>query len=102
MKNRSALRIVATLVLASALVSCAGPNSVAHLPDAQGHVAGFWQGLWNGLTLSFAFFISLVNHDVQVYEVHNNGGWYNWGFVMGNGVFWTLISMHGSLRRSRS
>jgi len=25
--------------------------------------------------------------NVRFYEVHNNGGWYNFGFVLGAGLF---------------
>ena len=32
------------------------------------------------------FFISLFNDTVNVYEIHNNGNWYNFGFVLGAGV----------------
>jgi len=29
------------------------------------------------------FMISLFNRGVQFYDVHNNGGWYNFGFILG-------------------
>ena len=29
------------------------------------------------------FIISLFNKSVEVYEVHNNGGWYTFGFLLG-------------------
>jgi len=35
------------------------------------------------MILPFSFVVSLFNSDVSVYEVHNNGGWYNCGFVLG-------------------
>lgn len=33
-----------------------------------------------------AFLISLFVDTVHMYEVHNNGGWYNFGFVLGSGI----------------
>lgn len=45
--------------------------------------AGFWMGLWHGLISFVTFIISLFNHDVNIYEVNNNGGWYNFGFILG-------------------
>jgi hypothetical protein len=66
------------------LAGCApGANELAHSADAKGVVAGFWRGLWNGVIAPVTFIISLFNPKVQMYEVHNNGGWYNFGFIFG-------------------
>ena len=46
---------------------------------------GFWHGLWHGLILPFAWIVSLFNSDVAVYAIYNNGGWYDFGFVIGVG-----------------
>jgi hypothetical protein len=68
--------------------SCApGPNDLEKTPNAEGKVAGFWRGLWHGLISPITFIISLFTKDVRFYEVHNNGGWYNFGFVLGAGLF---------------
>jgi len=32
------------------------------------------------------FIISLFSKSVYVYEVHNNGGWYTFGFLMGASI----------------
>ncbi len=81
---RKALLLVCVVVLAGFLAGCApGVNSLANTPGPQGAVAGFWQGLWNGIISPVTFIISLFNRNVQVYEVHNNGGWYNLGFLLG-------------------
>jgi hypothetical protein len=45
-------------------------------------LAGFWQGLWHGIISPVTFVVSLFNHDVGVYKVHNDGGWYNFGFLI--------------------
>lgn len=86
MNTRSTLKVVAVLGLILLVAACAGPNTVVQTPDAGGGIAGFWQGLFNGITLPFAWFVSLFNSDVQIYDVHNNGGWYNFGFILGAGV----------------
>ncbi len=79
---------VLILVLALALASCApGPNSGKGSPDTKGRVAGFWLGLWHGLISPITFIVSLFSAKVNLYEVHNNGGWYNFGFVLGAGLF---------------
>jgi hypothetical protein len=61
----------------------ATPNDLVNTPTAQGSVAGFWQGLWHGFIFPFAFFLSLFNKKIGLYEVHNNGGWYHFGFFLG-------------------
>ena len=45
--------------------------------------AGFWLGLWHGFITPVTFVVSLFNDDVNVYEVANNGNWYDFGFVVG-------------------
>ncbi|MBE1495743.1 hypothetical protein H4696_002843 [Amycolatopsis lexingtonensis] len=44
---------------------------------------GFWLGLWHGFICPVSFVVSLFNDHVGVYEVHNNGHWYDFGFVFG-------------------
>ncbi|HEY1470570.1 MAG TPA: hypothetical protein VGF61_16120 [Candidatus Acidoferrum sp.] len=66
------------------LVGCAaGPNVLAHTPGPNGSIAGFWLGLWHGFISPVTFVISLFSDKVHIYEVHNNGGWYNFGFIFG-------------------
>jgi hypothetical protein len=79
-----------SLVLAVILLlaSCApGPNDVEKTPNVQGKIAGFWLGLWQGLISPITFIISIFSKNVRIYEVHNNGFWYNFGFVIGAGLF---------------
>jgi len=77
--------IVATvLVLLMVVAGCApGPNTMADSPDQEGEVAGFWLGLWQGIITPVTFIISLFSEKVHMYEVHNNGGWYNFGYLLG-------------------
>jgi hypothetical protein len=85
MKKISALLFLAVLLFS---VSCApGPNQMARTPGREGKVAGFWLGLWHGLIAPITFIVSLFSDKVSLYEVHNSGGWYNFGFVLGAGLF---------------
>ncbi len=69
------------------LAGCApGPNELVHSPGSAGTVAGFWLGLWNGMIAPITFVLSLFYHTVQMYEVHNNGAWYNLGFLLGMSI----------------
>ncbi len=61
----------------------AGPNDLGKTADARGDVAGFWLGLWHGVISPIAFVASFFSSNVSIYEVHNNGGWYNFGFLLG-------------------
>jgi len=83
-------RVILAVVLVAMLVAlagcAAGPNQLAGTPDDDGAVAGFWKGLWHGIIAPITFIISLFARNVHFYEVHNNGGWYNLGFVIGAGI----------------
>ena len=96
---RAAVMVAAVLVLAAC---AAGANTVAHAnqPDA----AGFWLGLWQGLISPITFLISLFNDDVNIYEVNNNGNWYNFGFMLGVAVVFSgpAGSSRAVPRRARS
>ena len=62
-------------------LAVAGPDSKYKLPDAE--PAGFWAGFWHGSIMPITFIVSLFNPGVGIYETNNNGGWYNFGFVLG-------------------
>lgn len=47
---------------------------------------GFWGGLWHGIIAPFTFFVSLFSDTVAIYAINNNGGWYDFGFVIGAGI----------------
>ena len=87
MKKLIALGLLAGLFVFSACT--AGSNSLANVETTAGDVAGFWLGLWHGFIVLFTFIASLFKDNVGVYEVHNNGGWYNFGFLMGMMMFFS-------------
>jgi hypothetical protein len=64
-----------------------GRNELVNSENAQGKVAGFWQGLGHGFIAFFTFLVSLFNENVSIYEVHNNGKWYDFGFILGVMMF---------------
>lgn len=72
------------LLLLIVLAACApGPNTLKGTPTGNNSVAGFWLGLWQGFMAPFVFVISLFFHGLNIYEVHNNGAWYNFGYLFG-------------------
>ncbi len=80
-------KLILFLLIAVLLVSmtgcAAGPNPGKKIADEEGDVAGFIMGVWHGVITPVAFVISLFNKSINIYETHNNGGWYNFGFVLG-------------------
>ena len=79
-------KVMAVIIIVFLLifVSCAaGPNEFAKIANEEGKVAGFWSGLWHGIISPISFIVSLFNKNVNVYEIHNSGGWYNFGFLLG-------------------
>jgi hypothetical protein len=75
-----------TLLLITCCLLCgcaASQNVLKDSPGPDGSVAGFWLGLWHGMILPITFIVSLFRDGVNVYEGHNNGGWYNFGFLWG-------------------
>lgn len=72
-----------TLALVTVIGCAPGPNQLAKSPDQEGEVAGFWKGLWHGIIAPITFIVSLFSDNVHMYEVHNNGNWYNLGFLIG-------------------
>ena len=89
--------VLLSVIVVLLLCACsAGANPSVDLAAADGDVAGFWTGLWHGLIAPITFIISLFSDTVNVYEVHNNGNWYDFGFVFG-----AAMSLGGSARGSK-
>ncbi len=87
MSRRKLGLMVVVAILMLVLVACTpGTNPAVGVPDEGGHVDGFWAGLWHGMISPITFIISLFNANINVYEVHNNGNWYDFGFVLGAGI----------------
>jgi hypothetical protein len=88
MKNKLILPIVIIALMILVTACFAGANPSEKVPDDFGVTAGFLRGLWHGIIAPFTFFVSLFT-DIHFYEVHNNGGWYNFGFVIGAGIIFS-------------
>lgn len=75
-------RLLLLVALVLVLTACAaGANEAVGVADVDGDVAGFWLGFWHGLIAPVTLVISLFKDGVNVYEVHNSGNWYDFGFV---------------------
>ena len=102
MARRRVMVAAAGLVgVALLMAACApGPNYAAEAGGAD--PAGFWLGLWQGLISPIVFVVSLFTDTVNIYEVDNNGNWYNFGFMLGVSLaFGGAAGSGGAGRRRR-
>jgi hypothetical protein len=98
MKPSVSLLVVLTLLL-SVLAACVpGPNQLHGTASAHGGPAGFWLGLWQGFIAPFVFVASLFQRDLTIYEVRNNGVWYNFGYLFGLACFFGGGGNHAARR----
>ena len=87
MKSSLVLLVFVALLL-NILAGCAaGPNQLKGTASEHDVVAGFWYGLWQGFIAPFVFVASLFKNNLSIYEVHNNGAWYNFGYLFGLACF---------------
>jgi hypothetical protein len=80
--------IVLVLLVLTIVAGCAPTaNQFKGTPSEHDGVAGFWLGLWQGFIAPFVFLVSLFKSNLNIYEVHNNGAWYNFGYLFGLACF---------------
>lgn len=80
-------KTVFVLVALLLLAGCSDSNLLAN--DAAlctRGLSGFWFGLWNGFTVCVSLVGSLFDPSIAIYDVCNNGGWYDFGFALGVGA----------------
>ena len=90
------MAILGTLLLAGC---AAGINPTVDVLDAGGDSAGFWKGLWHGVISCVTFVVSLFTDNVNIYEVHNSGNWYDFGFMLGVSIIFGGTSRATKRRR---
>jgi len=75
------------LIVCVAVITLSGCAETVSLP-AHGIVqsVGFWYGLWHGIIAPVAWIVSLFSESTAIYAVYNNGGWYDFGFILGIGA----------------
>jgi len=44
--------------------------------------AGFWSGIWHGWIAPISLIWGLFEPSVRIYETHNSGWWYDFGYYI--------------------
>ena len=69
----------------AALLSACARQTVAGAVVAG--APGFFRGLLDGFIFFWSWIVSLFVPEVAIYQVPNNGGWYDFGYFLGIVVF---------------
>jgi hypothetical protein len=77
-------KIFIFIFLCLAITGCADPATLEGC--VSGTPRGFWHGLFHGFVSPISFVASLFTDSIAMYDVNNNGGWYNFGFILGAGI----------------
>ncbi len=85
--------LLAVLFAAAAflLTGCV-PGDGACTPENK---AGFFSGIWHGWIAPFSLIYSIFKKNISIYEIHNIGWWYNFGYYI------AVISGFGGIAFSR-
>ena len=78
MKRRYMLLIILLLVVPIVITGCVpgyGRNTT-------NKPAGFFWGVWHGWIAPISLVIELFDKNIRIYEVHNSGWWYDFGFYI--------------------
>ncbi|WP_323595836.1 hypothetical protein [Aliarcobacter butzleri] len=67
-----------TILILFIILLFTGCGSVNPLEGTGGNF-GFLSGIWDGFTVLFSFIGKIFGANVNIYEVYNNGNWYNFG-----------------------
>jgi hypothetical protein len=91
MTHSNLMKVLALAMLAImailALTGCADVSNVQHCLSPEEYTYGFFSGVWHGIIIIPSFIGSLFNDNIAIYAVNNTGWTYNFGFVLGIGVY---------------
>jgi hypothetical protein len=96
-KTSATLALLTLVAFAVVLTACAAgdPRFTVDTP------AGFWLGLWHGAIAPATLVIGVFDDGVGMYELHNTGGWYDFGFLVGATSIWGAGSHRAGCSLSR-
>jgi len=70
-----ALILFMTMILLTGCVPGDGTNNAQH-------PAGFFWGIWHGWVAPISLIIGIFKENIRLYETHNAGWWYDFGFYI--------------------
>lgn len=76
-------------------------NPLMNTTDENNRISGFLPGIWHGAISPGTLVMSFLNPNIQMYEVHNNGGPYNLGFLIGVGIIFLVLGLFAGSRQRR-
>ena len=82
------IRNMAAIVLIGILLTACFPGGGSSGVDDPG---GFFSGIWHGWIAPISLIMGFFNSSISIYEIHNTGWWYDFGFYM------AIISGFGGL-----
>ena len=71
-------KIIVSIGIVLFFTGCGNTN-----PNEVSQGVGFFSGIWDGWTVFFAFVGKMFGANYNIYEVNNNGNFYNFGFLLG-------------------
>jgi hypothetical protein len=91
MKNKKLRLLIFSLFVLVALTGCIPGDGTSSATQQ----AGFFWGIWHGWIAPISLIISIFDKNIHIYEVFNNGFWYDLGFYM------AIISGFGGISLAR-
>ena len=84
--KKNILKLSILVFVAMLLTSCATANHSSYNPY------DFFGGFIHGYFVIFSWIGSLFSDNIIIYSCNNNGGWYDFGFMLGIGGIGTTVS----------
>lgn len=78
-----------------------GINPLMNTTDEFNRISGLLPGIWHGAISPVTLVMSIINSDIQMYAVHNDGVPYNLGFLIGVAIVFFVLGIFSGSRRRR-
>lgn len=78
-----------------------GINPLMNTTDEFNRISGLLPGIWHGAISPVTLVLSIINSDIQMYAVHNDGVPYNLGFLIGVAIVFFVLGIFSGSRRRR-
>lgn len=75
--------LILVVVLVWVIAYHTGPEAVTFEQAMEMEAVGFWSGLWHGWIILPVWVMSWFTDHLTIYAIYNNGGWYDFGFILG-------------------